>query len=146
MAEGYVAHLYDGLLGREHYMGFVGWRRRPQIVRETDGDVWVLYERKEDELVNRHGPDALFYARPLTGRNQGRSCEVDGQVHAYTGEWRFTCGGWEVAVCRPDFRGAILCGYLCRKFATGSGAARGGMSGLGVAVVATDPTARIACV
>ena len=72
MPEGYVAHLYDGLLGREHYMGFVGWRRRPQIVRETNGDVWVLYERKEDELVNRHGPDALFYARPLTGRNQGQ--------------------------------------------------------------------------
>lgn len=84
MPKGYVAHLYDGLLGREHYMGFVGWRRRPQIVREMDGDVWVLYERKEDELVNQHGPDALFYARPLTGRNQGRSCEVDGEVHAYT--------------------------------------------------------------
>lgn len=82
--DGYVAHLYEGLLGRKHYMGFVGWRRRPQVVREEGGDVWVLYERKEDEMVNRHGPDALFYARPLTGRGQGRSYEVDQEVHAYT--------------------------------------------------------------
>ena len=82
--DGYVAHLYDGLLGRNWYMGFVGWRRRPQIVRDPEGDVWVLYERKEDERVNRHGPDALFYARPLTGPGRQRSYVVDTSCHAYT--------------------------------------------------------------
>ena len=83
-AEGTVTHLYDGLLGRNCYMGFVGWRRRPQIVREKGGDVWLLYERKEEESVNRHGPDSLFYARPLTGSGRSRSVEVDRSCHAYT--------------------------------------------------------------
>jgi hypothetical protein len=82
--EGYVTHLYDGLLGRDWYMGFVGWRRRPQIVRDSEGDVWVLYERKDDERINRHGPDSLFYARPLTGKGRNRSYSVDACSHACT--------------------------------------------------------------
>jgi uncharacterized protein DUF3604 len=82
--DGYVTHLYDGLLGRKSYWGFVGHRRRPQLVREENGDVWVLYERKEDESINRRGPDALFYGKPLTGRGRHRTYQVDQDVYAYT--------------------------------------------------------------
>ena len=82
--DGYVTHLYDGLLGREQYWGFVGHRRRPQLVREEGGDLWVLYERKEDERRNRRGPDALFYGKPLTGRGRNRTFEVDTSFYAYT--------------------------------------------------------------
>ncbi|MDP6777603.1 MAG: DUF3604 domain-containing protein, partial [Candidatus Latescibacteria bacterium] len=82
--DGYVTHLYDGLLGRSSYMGFVGWRRRPQIVRESGGDVWLLYERKEEESMNRHGPDSLLYARPLTGSGRSRSYLIDNTRHAHT--------------------------------------------------------------
>jgi hypothetical protein len=80
---GYVTHLYDGLLGRQSYWGFVGHRRRPQLVREAGGDVWLLYERKEDESVNRRGPDALFRAQPLTGHGRGRTYALDGGAYAY---------------------------------------------------------------
>ena len=82
--EGYVTHLCDGILARKSYMGFVGWRRRPQIVREKSGSIWLVYERKENEGVNAQGPDALFYARPLTGPGQNRTYEVDKSYHAYT--------------------------------------------------------------
>ena len=81
---GTVTHLYDGLLGRQRYWGFVGHRRRPQLVHEAEGDVWLLYERKEDESVNRRGPDALFRAQPLTGCDQGRTYALDGGAYAYT--------------------------------------------------------------
>jgi len=80
---GYVGHLYDGYLGHRCYMGFVGRRRRPQIVRDESGDVWVLYERKEDERHNRRGPDALFYGRPLTGKGRGCAFEIDQDVYHY---------------------------------------------------------------
>lgn len=78
---GYVGHLYDGYLGHRCYMGFVGRRRRPQIVREESGHVWVLYERKEDERHNRRGPDALLYGRPLMGAGRGRAFEIDQDVY-----------------------------------------------------------------
>jgi hypothetical protein len=81
---GFVAPLYDGLLGRNSYWGFIGHRRRPQIVREEEGEVWVLFERKEDETINRRGPDALLHARPLTGPGQGRTYELDTDAYAYT--------------------------------------------------------------
>ena len=82
--DGCVTHLYDGLLGRQSYWGFVGHRRRPQLVREENGDIWVLYERKEDESINRRGPDALLYGKPLTGRGRHRTYQVDQDVYAYT--------------------------------------------------------------
>ena len=114
---GYVAHLYDGLLGRKCYMGFVGRRRRPQIVREDGGDVWVLYERKEDESVNRRGPDALFYGRPLTGTHRGRAFEIDQDVYAYTvsGEIPFASGRLPFAGQLPSgkFYADICAGTLC---------------------------------
>lgn len=81
---GTVTHLYDGLLGRQSYWGFVGHRRRPQLVREAEGDVWLLYECKEDESVNRRGPDALFRAQPLTGCAQGSAFALDDGAYAYT--------------------------------------------------------------
>ena len=113
---GYVAHLYDGLLGRKGYMGFVGWRRRPQVVRDAGGDVWVLYERKEEETVNRHGPDALFYARPLTGRGRNRSYEVDQDYHAYTvnGDLPVVAGQMRFAGQIPEGRyyGDVCAGTL----------------------------------
>jgi hypothetical protein len=80
---GYVTHLYDGLLGRQSYWGFVGHRRRPQLAREAGGEVWLLYERKEDESVNRRGPDALLRAQPLTGPDQGRIYALDERAYAY---------------------------------------------------------------
>jgi len=88
---GYVAHLYDGLLGRQSYWGFVGHRRRPQLVREVSGDVWLLYEHKEDESVNRRGPDARLYAQPLTGRDQGRSYVLDERAYAYMSPIKTSC-------------------------------------------------------
>ena len=113
---GYVAHLYDGLLGRKSYWGFVGHRRRPQIVRTEDGDVWVLYERKEDESINRHGPDALFYATPLTQRGRGRTVEVDTDAYAYTvnGDLPVVAGRLAFAGQIPEgaFYGDICAGTL----------------------------------
>ena len=113
---GYVTHLYDALLGREHYWGFLGWRRRPQLVREADGDVWVLYERKEDESANRHGPDAAFYARSLTGKGRSRSYEVDQDVYAYTvnGDLPVVAGRLPVAaqISSGKYYADICAGYL----------------------------------
>lgn len=83
-APGYVTHMYDGLLGRGSYWGFVGHRRRPQLVRKKSGEVWLLYERKEDERINRRGPDALYRAQPLTGPDQGRVYALDEDAYAYT--------------------------------------------------------------
>ena len=83
-SDGYVTHLYHGLLGRRRYWGFIGRRRRPQLVREASGDVWVLYERKENESLNAKGPDSQFLGKPLTGRGRNRTCLIDESVYNYT--------------------------------------------------------------
>lgn len=113
---GYVTHLYDGLLGREAYWGFLGRRRRPQLVRQANGTVWILYERKEDELRNRHGPDALFYSTPLTGPDQGNIFEINDDAYAYTvnGDWIVNGNQLPYVGQSPDPAryGDVCAGYL----------------------------------
>ena len=91
---GYVTHLYHGLLGKEHYWGFIGRRRRPQVARTADGHVWLLYERKEDESRNAKGPDAQLLAQPLTGQGDHQAYMVDEAAYYYTinGDIPFTGG------------------------------------------------------
>jgi hypothetical protein len=113
---GYVTHLYDGLLGRQSYWGFVGHRRRPQLVREAGGDVWLLYERKEDESVNRRGPDALLRAQPLTGPNQGQIYALDDRAYAYAVNSGLPVEGQRLPfagqIAQGEHYGDICAGYL----------------------------------
>ena len=114
--DGYVTHLYDGLLGRNHYWGFLGWRRRPQLVRQSDGDVWVLFEQKEDESRNRHGPDSLLRARVLSGKGRGRTFEISRGRYAYTVDSAWTVPGSALPYVgqtpEPEAYGAICAGQL----------------------------------
>lgn len=113
---GYVAHCYDGLLGLNNYWGFLGRRRRPQLVRDDDGTIWLLYERKEDENRNAHGPDALLWATPLTGADQGRTFQLDQDAYAYTVDGNLPVRRGQLSYCaqipfQPDY-GDICAGML----------------------------------
>jgi hypothetical protein len=113
---GYVTHLYNGLLGRNWYMGFVGWRRRPQIVRTDTGTVWVLFEQKEDENVNRHGPDSILYGKRLTGSERSQTFEVGRDRYAWTlnGDLEILNGKLPLAAQIPQekYYSDICAGYL----------------------------------